>query len=226
MLERPDIASIAALIGDPARAAILVALLAGRALTATELATVAGVTKQTASAHLTRLLDAQLLRVERQGRHRYYRLADSDIAEVLERLMNVAQRTGAAQPATGPRDPALRRARVCYDHLAGELAVFAFNGLLRRRLLRFDDERLRLTGSGRSFFSQLGIDVDALDAQRRPLCLSCLDWSVRRPHLAGGLGAAMLLHCLDNGWARRSKTSRAVQFTLDGERLFRQHFPA
>ena len=132
MKDGPNIARVAGLIGDPARAEILTALLADRALTATELAAVAGVTKQTVSAHLAKLVDARLLAVEAQGRHRYFRLAGSDVARLLESLMGVAFRTGAVRLVTGPREPALRKARVCYDHLAGELGVLAYDGLVGR----------------------------------------------------------------------------------------------
>src|SRR5215510_1009680 len=123
MKDGPSIVGIAALIGDHARAEILTALMAGQALTATELAQVAGITKQTVSTHLGKLLDAQLLGVEVQGRHKYFRLAERDVAELLESLMGVAQRAGAVRVRTGPREPAMRKARVCYDHLAGELGV-------------------------------------------------------------------------------------------------------
>src|SRR6476661_7380324 len=139
MKDGPNIVGIAALIGDHARAEVLTALMADRALTATELAAVAGVTKQTISAHLAKLLDAGLLAVERQGRHRYFRLADRDVARLLESLMNVAFRAGAVRLRASPREPALRRARVCYDHLAGELAVAAYESLLGRRLLAPSD---------------------------------------------------------------------------------------
>ena len=130
----PSIVRIAALIGDHARAEILTALMTGQALTATELADVAGVTKQTVSAHLAKLVDARLLAVESQGRHRYFRLADRDVAQLLESLMGVAYRTGAVRVRSGPREPALRKARVCYDHLAGELGVLVYEGLERKRV--------------------------------------------------------------------------------------------
>src|SRR5277367_818152 len=130
MKDGPDIARIAALLGDPARSEVLSALLTDRALTATELAAIAGVTKQTMSAHLSKLLDAALIAVERQGRHRYFRLADQDVADLLESLMGVAFRTGAVRLLLSPREPALRKARICYDHLAGELGVCAFESLL------------------------------------------------------------------------------------------------
>jgi DNA-binding transcriptional ArsR family regulator len=225
MRDGPSIAGIAAAIGDHARADILTALMADHALTATELAQIAGVTKQTTSSHLAKLMGAGLLAVESQGRHRYFRLADRDVAELLESLMGVAFRAGAVRVRGSPREPALRKARVCYDHLAGELGVLAFESLTRRRLLRSENEKLELTVSGRRFCrDELGIDVDALAAGRRPLCRTCLDWSVRRHHLAGVLGAALLARCLDLGWARRVKGSRVVSFSPAGEAALRELF--
>jgi DNA-binding transcriptional ArsR family regulator len=225
MKDGPSIAGIAAAIGDHARADILTALMADQALTATELAQIAGVTKQTTSSHLAKLMDAGLLAVESQGRHRYFRLADRDVAELLESLMGVAFRAGAVRVRGSPREPALRKARVCYDHLAGELGVLAFESLTRRRLLRTENEKLELTVSGRRFCrDDLGIDVDALAAGRRPLCRTCLDWSVRRHHLAGALGAALLARCLELGWARRVKGSRVVSFSPTGEAALRERF--
>src|SRR6202795_65910 len=151
MEDGPNIVGIAALIGDHARAEILTALMAGQALTATELAEVAGVTKQTVSTHLAKLVDARLLAVENQGRHRYFRLADRDVAQLLESLMGVAYRVGALRVRSSPREPALRKARVCYDHLAGELGVLVFDSLEQRRLLRSGREGPELTGEGRKF---------------------------------------------------------------------------
>src|SRR5512147_379530 len=148
MSDGPNIARIAALIGDPARAEVLTALMADRALTATELAGIAGVTKQTISAHLAKLLDAGLIAVEHQGRHRYFRLADPDVAGLLESLMGVAFRTGAVRLRSSPREPALRKARICYDHLAGELGVQAYESLLAQRLLGQGEGGLRLTAAG------------------------------------------------------------------------------
>src|ERR1700674_5249617 len=135
MKDGPNIVGIAALIGDHARAEILTALTAGQALTATELAGVAGVTKQTVSAHLAKLLDARLVAVESQGRHRYFRLDNQDVAQLLESLMGVAYRTGAVRIRASPREPALRKARVCYDHLAGEEGVRTYENLLKRQAL-------------------------------------------------------------------------------------------
>jgi DNA-binding transcriptional ArsR family regulator len=226
MRDGPSIARIAALIGDHARAEILTALMSGQALTATELAQVAGVTKQTVSAHLGKLLDAQLLAVEVQGRHRYFRLAERDVAELLESLMGVAQRAGAVRVRTGPREPALRKARVCYDHLAGELGVLVYDGLEKRRYLRASGPTPELTAPGRAFCAELGVDLEALARQRRPLCRACLDWSMRRHHLAGSLGAALLERYLALGWARRARQSRVVSFSPAGERALRARFEA
>lgn len=222
----PDIARIAALIGDRARAAMLASLLEGRAYTAGELARAAGVTKPTASAHLNRLTEGGLVAVEHQGRHRYFRLAESDVGAVLEGLMGLADRLGARRIETGPAQPDLRRARVCYDHLAGELGVLVFDGLIRRRLLRREDDALRLTDRGEVVFRGIGVDPAGLDHGRRPLCLACLDWSARRHHLAGALGAALLDRCLALGWARRRRGSRALTFSAVGERALRSRFEA
>jgi DNA-binding transcriptional ArsR family regulator len=224
MRDGPNIVRIAALIGDHARAEILTALMAGQALTATELTEIAGITKQTASAHLAKLLDAGLLAVESQGRHRYFRLADRDVAQLLENLMGVAYRAGAVRVRLSPREPALRKARVCYDHLAGELGVLILDSLQQQRFLRLEDEGPALTPRGQRFFLEFGIDIEMLARQRRPLCRTCLDWSMRRNHLAGALGAALLNQCLDLGWARREKRSRVVIFSAGGERAIRERF--
>lgn len=224
MQTAPRIAGLAALIGDNTRATMLTALMGGTALTATELALGAGVTKQTASAHLARLQAARLLVVERQGRHRYFRLADREVALLLERLMGVAHRLEGGGARHGPADPALRKARVCYDHLAGELGVLLFDSFERRRWLRTDEGELGLTGAGEAACREFGLPLDALAVERRPLCRACLDWSVRRHHLAGAVGAAILERCLTLRWARRARDSRAVVFSAVGELAFRERF--
>src|SRR5580700_11096766 len=170
MKDGPNIAKIAALLGDTARADALTALMTDRALTATELAAIAGVTKQTMSAHLSKLLDASLIAVDQQGRHRYFRLVDEDVGGLLESLMGVAFRTGAVRLLSSPREPALRKARVCYDHLAGELGVLAYESLLRNDWLEMSREGLRLSDSGARWFRRLGIDPEAAARQRRTLC--------------------------------------------------------
>ncbi|QYU67965.1 ArsR family transcriptional regulator [Leptolyngbya sp. 15MV] len=199
MKEGPPIASVAALLGDPARANMLTALMDGRALTATELALAAGVTPQTASGHLARLRAARLLEVDQQGRHRYFRLSGTDVAQVLEALMGLAQRTGMARVRTGPRDEELRAARRCYDHLAGTKGVALFDGLKRRNFITADDEPC-LTDHGRIALTEFGIDIAAIQHARRPVCRACLDWSERRHHLGGGLGAAILQVMIGRGW--------------------------
>lgn len=224
MKDGPNIVGVAALIGDHARAEILTTLMAGEALTATELAEVAGVTKQTVSTHLAKLLDAQLLAVERQGRHRYFRLAERDVAHLLESLMGVAYRVGAVRVRSSPREPALRKARVCYDHLAGELGVLVYDSFEQRRFLRSGGDGLELTPRGQRFCLEIGIDIKALARQRRHLCRACLDWSMRRHHLAGAVGAAVLSRCLDLGWARCAKDSRVVSFSAAGEKALRERF--
>jgi DNA-binding transcriptional ArsR family regulator len=220
----PDIARIAVLIGDPARANMLTALSAGAALTASELAAEAGVTKQTASAHLAKLLDAELLAVESQGRHRYFRLGGEDVGDLLESLMGVAALRGTQRVRTGPREPALRRARVCYDHLAGERGVALFDALRTNKWIAVDGRDVAVPKSGRVAFAAVGIDVAELEGDRRPLCRACLDWSVRRSHLAGSLGAAILERLFERGWARRVKDTRIVEFSPSGERAFAAAF--
>jgi len=226
MTDGPNIARVAALIGDPARAEILTALLAGRALTATELASVAGVTKQTVSAHLAKLVDARLLAVDAQGRHRYFRLAGRDVAALLESLMGVAFRTGSVRLVTGPREPALRKARVCYDHLAGELGVLAYDGLLARGWLAERAGSLFLTNAGADRLAEFGIDPALAAGERRTFCRPCLDWGERRHHLGGALGAALLDRLYALRWARRAADSRVVVFTPRGEQQWRAAFAA
>jgi len=224
MKHGPDIARIAILIGDPARANIMTALADGVALTASELAAEAGVTKQTASAHLAKLLDARLIEVEAQGRHRYFRLNGEDVGELLESLMGVAAVRAAPRVRTGPKEPALRYARVCYNHLAGELGVGLFDAMRANRWLALDEGDVAVTKTGRTFYEGFGIEIDELNTQRRPLCRTCLDWSVRRSHLAGALGQALLDRIFERGWAKRVKGTRIVEFSRSGERAFKTHF--
>lgn len=219
----PDVASIAVLIGDPARSRILLALMGGRALTATELALQADVTPQTASAHLSKLTAARLLHKHSQGRHRYFQLASAAVAELLEGLGGFAARA-APSVRTGPDDPAMREARVCYDHLAGEWGVRLYEALLEHRRLVVRDAEPLLTSSGEAFFETFGIDLGVLRQSRRPVCRRCLDWSVRRYHLGGGLGAAMLRRIFARGWARQRSGSRAVILTGQGRHALGRTF--
>jgi DNA-binding transcriptional ArsR family regulator len=226
MKDGPSIAPIAALAGDPARANMLAALLSGKALTATELANEAGITAQTASSHLSKLEGGGLIAGVKQGRHRYFRLSGHDVADMLEKMMGVAARAGHLRTRPGPADPQVRKARVCYDHLAGELGVHLFDSLSGRGQIAARGEDVRVTRKGEVFFADFGIDFGTLGTSRRPLCKSCLDWSQRRSHLAGSLGAALLDRIYDLNWAVRDKRSRAVLFSRSGEAKFRSMFAA
>jgi DNA-binding transcriptional ArsR family regulator len=222
MRNGPVIAPVAALIGDPARANMLTALMDGRALTVSELAQTAGVTLQTASGHLAKLDTAGLVVAERQGRHRYFRLSGPDVAQALEVLMGIAQRTGAVRIRTGPSDQALREARVCYDHLAGERGVALMQSLTRQEFLSQDADPL-ITVSGQKFFSTLGLDIGTLTRGRRRLCRRCMDWSERRAHLGGALGAQLFDLLIARQWARRAE-GRVVVFTTTGLQAFSETF--
>lgn len=225
MKEGPDIARIAALIGDPARANILTALLSGKALTAGELAKEAGVTPATASSHLSQLVQADLVWPRKQGRHRYFALKDEDVAHALEGLAALAAARGALRTRTGPRDDELRSARVCYDHLAGAMAVQMFDSMAGRGFLTVRREDIALTATGEDFVRGAGLDLAPLRASRRPLCRICLDWSERRSHLGGALGAALLDHVLERGWAGRQTGSRRIVFSEPGRDAFDRLFP-
>lgn len=227
MHDAPAFFRVAALIGDPARAEMLNALMNGQALTASELAEVARVTRQTASSHLGKLIDAGLVAVLPQGRHRYFRIAAPDVAVMLEGMMGVARLGCTTRVTPGPRDTELRRARRCYDHLAGELAVEAFDllvarGFLHASLIGDPVNTLALSAEGAHFFSGLGILIPESNDTRRALCRPCLDWSARRYHLAGSLGKALLEHCCRQGWARPVKGSRIVRFSSSAEAKFRK----
>lgn len=224
MREGPDIARIASLVGDPARANMLSALMGGTALTASELALEAGVSLPTASSHLSKLMEGGLLTLASQGRHRYYGLAGPQVAGMIEAITDVAAAAGPQRVRPGPRDAAMRVARVCYDHLAGEQAVAMLDRLVARQVLLRDDEEIQLGPSAASHFAAIGIDVEG--KARRPVCRACLDWSVRRSHLAGTLGAAILDKILAEKWARREKDSRAVIFSPTGKQAFEKTFLA
>jgi DNA-binding transcriptional ArsR family regulator len=224
-------AEIAALSGDPARASMLHALMDGRSLTATELARAAGITPQSASSHLARMTTVGLLVVEKQGRHRYHRLATPSVARMMESIMQVAAdlEPDRKRPTVGPRDAALRKARTCYDHFAGQLGVSLADALVEHGRIELTSDAGILTDAGVEFFKEIGIDpgpVLARGAKRsgRVLCRPCLDWSERRPHLAGTLGAALCAYSMDQGWTRRISGTRAVDITPKGERILREKF--
>lgn len=215
MTGAPDLSRLAALIGDPARARMLSSLMSGSALTATELALEADIAPSTASSHLAKLTEARVLAIEKQGRHRYFRLFDAEIAELIEKLTGIAARNGHRR--TGPADPAMRVARVCYDHLAGERGVWLLEQLRDRKILSGRDG-LTISRDGEAFFEEFGIDLDTLARSRRTLCRACLDWSERRHHLGGALGAAILERIFSLRWAQRENGTRAITFTPSGTR--------
>jgi len=218
------LAAVASLIGDVARANILSALMDGRALTAGELAWHAGVSAQTTSGHLAKLTDASLIAVEKQGRHRYFRLATPDVAQAMEALMTVAASGPKRHRPTGPKDTAMRTARTCYDHLAGKLGIAIADALTSKGHVVISDGAGAVTRKGTTFLREFGIDLANDTTGNRPLCRTCLDWSERRSHLAGQLGAALCTRCFDLGWIRRTKDSRAVAITRSGEAGFAKTF--
>ncbi|MEM8581045.1 MAG: winged helix-turn-helix domain-containing protein [Pseudomonadota bacterium] len=225
MREGPDIAHIAALIGDPARANMLTALMSGKALTVSELAEEAGVTIQTASSHLSKLDEGGLLRPRKQGRHKYFSLVSDEVAHVLEGLMGLAAGSGYLRKRTGPRDAELRQARVCYNHLAGDMGTQMFDSLMAQGHLVLDGEELKLTDSGAAFASEFEIDVEGLRKARAPVCRECLDWSERRSHLAGSLGRAFLNRFEELAWTKRDQKTRVVTFSRNGAEEFKKLFP-
>jgi DNA-binding transcriptional ArsR family regulator len=218
MSNAPQIAEVAALVGDPARANILCELLGGRALTATELALAAGVTPQTTSGHLGKLLAARLLVLMKQGRHRYYRLAGPHVGQMLETIMNVAL---SGPPRFQPKsrlDEKMRHARTCYDHLAGRLGVGLADRLIERELVILGEEAGEVTPVGADFLSKLGVDLSGARARRRIFCRPCVDWTERRPHIGGAVGAALASRCFELKWIERPRDSRAVTITPAGRR--------
>lgn len=213
----PRFARIATLIGDPTRARMLSALMDGGYLAAGELAQAAGVTAQTASSHIAKLVESELVVVRTQGRHRYFRLADADIAHALEALSLVAERSAAADKwAHGPYRP-LKAARTCYGHLAGELGVQLFDGLLARGTLVPAEGQFVPSERGRQELAELGLELPPVG---RRFAYACLDWSERRDHLAGSFAVAFLDHALQQGWVRRAKDSRAVTLTPAGAKAW------
>ncbi|MBT5083349.1 MAG: helix-turn-helix transcriptional regulator [Rhodospirillaceae bacterium] len=229
MASHAKFAEIAALAGDPSRAVMLHALMDGRALTASEMARAASIAPQTASDHLARMVAAGLLSVVKQGRHRYHRLASPVVAQMMESIMLVASDLEPAQPklTVGPRDKSLRAGRTCYDHLAGRLGVALADALVMGGHVELADDAGLVTNTGVAFLGGIGVDIDALMARRgkrskRVLCRPCLDWSERRPHLAGVLGAALCTHSFKNGWIRHIDGTRAVMVTPKGRRIYRE----
>ena len=222
----PQLAEVAQLAADPGRANILSTLMDGRALTAGELAAVAGVTPQTTSSHLAKLVERELLTVEKRGPRRFYRLATPLVARMLEGMMNVAV-TGLPRFRPPSKiDDQMRRARTCYDHLAGELGVALTDSMIERGHLTLEADAGELTAQGSKFLAGLGIDLNSPGRSRRAFCRPCLDWSERRPHLAGRVGASIANLAFARDWIRRRPQGRSVEITEDGIAAFRTLFDA
>jgi DNA-binding transcriptional ArsR family regulator len=217
-------AEVAALIGDPARANILAALMGGQALTAGELAYAASVSPQTTSGHLGKLTDGRLIACVKQGRHRYYRIATPRVAEMLEGIMAVVADAPPRHRPPSKLDEAMRNARTCYDHFAGKLGVELTGALCVRGHLVLTDEGGEITESGAVFFEEFGVDLAAARSRRRIFCRPCLDWTERRPHLGGTVGAVLAQRCFDLKWLDRMRDSRALTITAIGRRGLSETF--
>src|SRR3569832_1721288 len=216
----PVIALVASLIGEPARANMVLALMSGQALSAADLAREAGVTPPTATGHLAKLVSAGLLGVRRYGRHRYFLFALPDVGLAVEALSAGAARAGHLRTRPGPKDEAMRHARSCYDHLAGRMAVEMFGHWMASGILCWRSGALHLTRKGRDFLKPRGIAFETLESGKRPLCRGCMDWSEKRHHLAGTLGAQILEMTVAKGWAVRERNLRTVSFSKRGEENF------
>jgi DNA-binding transcriptional ArsR family regulator len=220
-----DLAEIGALVGDPARANILAALMDGRALTATELAYAAGVAPQTASGHLAKLAGANLLALHKQGRHRYFRLASPLVGRMLEGILAVAavQLPPRRRPVSRIEEE-MRTARTCYDHIAGRLGVGIADALTERGHVVLVEDGGEVTVAGAAFLTEFGIELAPRKRSQRAFCRACLDWSERRPHIAGAVGAALLERCLDLAWVERRRDTRALAISAAGRRGFADAF--
>lgn len=225
MSESPNIATLAAALADPARARMAALLMDGRARTVTELGAVAGLAKASASEQAARLVEAGFLVARKQGRHKYLSLASPEIAGLIETMMALASQTPETPPLSGPRDPALREARLCYNHLAGSFGVRLYQSLSARAFLAHVPGGLDLTPAGQSFCLSLGLAETDLSPARAPLCRDCLDWSERQSHLGGRLGRLLLSRMETLDWFRRRDGSRALTVTPTGRRAFTAAFP-
>jgi DNA-binding transcriptional ArsR family regulator len=224
MSTKSNVAMIASLVSEPSRAAILTVLLDGRFHTASELAHMAGITPQTASFHLAKMTEAQVVTVEKQGRHRYFGISNPEVARVMESLLSIAPPVQIKSLRQASENEALRVARTCYDHLAGHLGVQVMDSFIQKGILFEDEGRLHVTEKGEAFFADFQIDVKQIRQQRRSFSHKCLDWSERRHHLAGALGNALLDRLLALHWIERRPAIRAVRITAEGIRGFKEVF--
>jgi DNA-binding transcriptional ArsR family regulator len=223
MVASNSLNAVARLVADPARTSILTALMDGRARTAGELSMVAGISPQNASGHLDRLLRGDLIAVEVQGRHRYYRLTSPSVAQALESLAAISSTRSFTAPES-PQLSQIRFLRTCYDHMAGSVATEIAASLLARGLLEENEREFVVTPPGEEFFSRFDIEIASLRVKRRALARRCLDWTERRPHIGGALGAAILKRFKERRWIMPMRRSRAVRITHGGEHQLWQHF--
>ncbi|MGH9842804.1 MAG: ArsR/SmtB family transcription factor [Blastocatellia bacterium] len=224
MLADKNIGFTSSLISEPSRAAILMALLDGRALPASELAYRAGISPQTASSHLSKLVEGKLIVVEQHGRHRYYKLAGPEIGQALETLLAIAPQTPLLRKVLADEQSAIRVARTCYDHLAGRLGVHLTLALVKKKVIAPDDSHYTVTKKGEKWFAEFGVEIDRLKQIRRIFAKQCLDWTERQPHLAGVLGAAILNRLLEQKWIVRAKEDRSVHVTVQGKEMLPKTF--
>ncbi|GED27712.1 transcriptional regulator [Brevibacillus agri] len=220
----PNIAEITSLIGEPSRVSMLVSLMGGKALPASELARLARITPQTASTHLAKLVEGGLLQSESHGRHRYYRLASPEVAHAMEALLTIANPVPVRSLRESEQLRVLRYARTCYDHLAGEVGVALTQKMIELRLLEASGQDFVLNEAGKVKLQSLGVEVDARPKSRRRFARQCLDWSERRHHLAGSLGASLTNRLFELGWIERIPGGRAVRVTPDGAAGFLAEF--
>ncbi|QQZ07717.1 ArsR/SmtB family transcription factor [Heyndrickxia vini] len=218
----PNISYIAKLIAEPTRAIILDRLMDGKALPASELAYMAKVSHPTISSHLTKLVEGNLLIMEQHGRHRYYRLANAEVAEVIEKLGTIAPQAEIRTLRQSSQMKQVRKGRTCYDHLAGELGVTVTQAMLDKKIIILDKEAFIVTEQGKNWFLQLGINIDKATIKRRIFAKPCLDWSERRYHMSGWLGAAIANHFFTQKWIIKSESSRAVHLTPNGKQALKQ----
>lgn len=224
LLAQSNVAEIASMVSESSRAAILTVLMDGRFHTASELASMAGIKPQTASFHLAKMLEAGVVQQEKQGRHRYYGIQNEEVAKVMESFLLIAPPVKVKSLKQSSLDKAMRYARTCYDHLAGNVGVKLTESLLDAHLIKESEENFLLTDTGEQFFLQFGIDLDEMRSKRRSFSHRCLDWSERRHHLAGALGHALLERLLELDWIQRVPKQRAVKVTDDGIKGLKEVF--
>lgn len=224
MRAEPDVSTIAALIGDPTRATMLSALMSGQSLPASELAYRAHITAQTASSHLAKLVDGGLLTMQRTGRHHYYQLKSAEVAHLLEALAVVAPAPRVKSLNESETLKALQTARTCYDHLAGKLGVAVTQALLDQNFVKLDETDYQVTAEGAKWLAAWDIDESQLHKSRRKFACTCLDWSERRYHMAGALGASVAAKFFEKGWVTRVKGTRALRITDSGRKGLKEQF--